>query len=392
MPPSPARPLIVLVAPLNWGLGHATRCIPLIHTLQQLGCEVITASDGASRTLLVEEFPLLTHLSSPHTTIRYSRFKWLFGWAMLQLLPRFWIQLKREQRWIKKIVRKYRINAIVSDNRYGLAHPKVPGVIITHQLDIRSGYGRMADKLARHILYRYIDRFQGVWVPDVAEEPSLAGALSHPIKAPGIPLHYIGMLNRLATAEPSPAPGDGPVLVLLSGPEPQRTILEKIILEQAATFSEQLIVVRGLPTAAKNKDAVETPQHIASDSLALLYGVSRVKLFDHLSAPDLQTLLPTVSYIICRSGYTTLMEMIPLQKKLLLIPTPGQPEQTYLAAHADRLQYAPQFSQRGFSIVEAMQVARRYCYRLPTHLSEKSHRDTVTQWIEALKSSHHNSD
>ena len=151
-------------------------------------------------------------------------------------------------------------------------------------------------------------------------------------------------------------------------------------------------MVRGLPTAAKNKDAVETPQHIASDSLALLYGVSRVKLFDHLSAPDLQTLLPTVSYIICRSGYTTLMEMIPLQKKLLLIPTPGQPEQTYLAAHADRLQYAPQFSQRGFSIVEAMQVARRYCYRLPTHLSEKSHRDTVTQWIEALKSSHHNSD
>ena len=391
MLPNPARPLVVLVAPLNWGLGHATRCIPLIYTLQQLGCEVITASDGASRSLLVEEFPMLTHLSSPHTPIRYSRFKWLFGWAMLRLIPRFWIQLKREQRWIKKTVRKYRINAIVSDNRYGLAHPKVPGVIITHQLDIRTGYGRLADQLARQILYRYINRYQSVWVPDVPEEPSLAGALSHPLQAPASPLCYIGVLNRLATLQPQPAPEDGPVLVLLSGPEPQRTILEKIILEQAASFSEQLIVVRGLPAAAGNDVANEPLPDSLASSLPLLYGVSRIKLFDHLSAVELQRLLPSVSYIICRSGYTTLMEMIPLQKKLILIPTPGQPEQTYLAAHADRLHYAPQFSQRGFSIVQALQAARQYPYRLPTHFNETSHHTTVSRWIEALKSNRRNS-
>jgi UDP:flavonoid glycosyltransferase YjiC (YdhE family) len=390
MLPSSARSLVILVAPLNWGLGHATRCIPLIHTLQQLGCEVITASDGASRTLLVEEFPLLTHLSSPHTPIRYSRYKWLFGWAMLRLIPRFWIQLKREQRWIKKTVRRYHINAIISDNRYGLAHPNVPAVIITHQLGIRTGYGRLADRLARQLLYRYINRYQAVWVPDVGKEPSLAGALSHPLQVPAIPLHYIGMLNRLSMAQPQPAPADGPVLVLLSGPEPQRTILEKIILEQAASYTEQLIVVRGLPTSASNNtannDANEEPPPTPPNSLALLYGVSRVKLFDHLSAADLQALLPTVSYIICRSGYTTLMEMIPLQKKLLLIPTPGQPEQTYLAAHADHLQYAPQFSQHTFSIVQALQTARQYPYLLPTHFSESTRHTTVTRWIEALKS------
>ncbi|MFM8806643.1 MAG: glycosyltransferase [Sphingomonadales bacterium] len=391
MPASPSRPLVVLVAPLNWGLGHATRCIPLIRTLLQRGCEVITASDGASRTLLVEEFPLLTHLSSPHTPIRYSRFTWLFGWAMLRLLPRFWQQLKREQRWIKKTVRTYHINAIVSDNRYGLAHPKVPGVIITHQLNIRTGYGRWADQLAQQLLYHYIDRFNAVWVPDVPEEPSLAGDLSHPPKAPAIPLQYIGLLNRLATTIPQPAPEEGPVLVLLSGPEPQRTLLEKIILQQAASFGEQLIIVRGLPSAHSNEVANKGPQQASAGSLALLYGVSRVTIFDHLSAADLQNLLSTVSYIICRSGYTTLMEMIPLQKKLVLIPTPGQPEQIYLAAHADRLQYAPQFSQRNFSIVQALQVARQYPYRLPTHFNDTVLHSTVSQWIDALKSSRPNS-
>ena len=391
MLPSPTRPLVVLVAPLNWGLGHATRCIPLIRTLQQLGCEVITASDGVSRTLLVEEFPLLTHLSSPHTAVRYSRFKWLFGWAMLRLVPRLWIQLKREQRWIKKTVRKYHINAIISDNRYGLSHPKVPGVIITHQLDIRTGFGRQADLLAQQLLYRYINRFQAVWVPDVPKEPSLAGALSHPLKAPASPLYYIGMLNRLASTPLQAARSDGPILVLLSGPEPQRTILEKIILEQVASFSEQLILVRGLPSASSNDVANEGPQHTPAASLALLYGVSRVTLFDHLSAADLQNLLPSVSYIICRSGYTTLMEMIPLQKKLVLIPTPGQPEQIYLAAHADRQQYAPQFSQHKFSIAQALQVARQYPYRFPTHFSETPLQSTVLQWIDALKVSRHNS-
>lgn len=384
---NPARPLVVLVAPLNWGLGHATRCIPLIHTLQQLECEVIIASDGASKTLLVEEFPLLTHLSSPHTPIRYSRYQWFFGWAMLRLIPRFYSQLKREQRWIKKIVRQYSIDAIVSDNRYGLAHPNVPGIIITHQLGIRTGHGGLADQLARQLLYRYINRYQAVWIPDVPEEPSLAGALSHPHKAPAIPLHYIGILNRLYAMQPQPATDNGPVLVLLSGPEPQRTILEKIILEQVASFSQPLIIVRGLPAAASNNYAAGLRPPDSHSSLDLLYGASRVRLYDHLSTAELQTLLPSVSYVICRSGYTTLMEMIPLQKKLLLIPTPGQPEQTYLATHADRLHYAPQFSQRNFSIAQAIHVARQYPYRFPTHFSESVLHGIVSQWVDLLKSS-----
>ena len=371
MLPAP-RPPVILVAPLNWGLGHATRCIPLIYTLQALGCEVLTASDGASRTLLVEEFPLLTHLSSPHTPIRYSSSKWLFGWAMLKLMPRFWLQIKREQKWIQSIASNYHIDAIVSDNRYGLAHPTIPSIIITHQLGIRTGYGRYTDRKMQQLIYRFINRFQQVWVPDVQEEPSLAGALSHPRTMPKAPVQYLGILNRLSKSPPTPAVADKKVLVLLSGPEPQRTLLEKIIRTEAASFSGQLILVRGLPAHRTEK-------------VTTIPTATNTAIFDHLSTNDLQALLPSVEYIICRSGYTTLMEMIPLHKKLILIPTPGQPEQTYLASHADSQHYAPQFLQEHFSLPEALAAAAHYPYRFPTHFTAGPDATMLGKWVEQIK-------
>jgi hypothetical protein len=390
----PARSPLVLVAPLNWGLGHATRCIPIIHTLQRLGCEVMIASDGASRSLLVEEFPLLTHISSPHTTIRYSRHKWLFGWAMLLLLPRFWLQLKQEQRWVRTIATRYHLDAIIADNRYGLAHPSVPSVIITHQLGILTGWGHFLDRRIQQMIYRYIHRFQQVWVPDIAQEPSMAGVLSHPALLPAIPTQYIGLLNRLSPTPPETAAESASLLVLLSGPEPQRSLLEKIILDQAISYKGPLIVARGLP-APVNEDTsstqLEQTKCISPTSLALLYGISNIKIYDHLGADELQALLPTVSYIICRSGYTTLMEMIPLRKKLLLIPTPGQPEQTYLAHHADHQHYAPQFSQAQFSIQKAIAIGQQYPYRFPDHFNESPLHQIVSHWIAPISKSKENS-
>jgi len=380
MPP-PARPFVVLVAPLNWGLGHATRCIPLIYTLQELGCDVITAADGASRTLLVEEFPQLTHLPSPHTEVRYARYQWLFGWAILKLLPRFWLQLHREQKWVRSTVQRYKIDAIISDNRYGLSYPHIPAVLITHQLGIRTGYGQLADRLVQQILYRYINRYQEVWVPDRQTEPMLAGALSHPHHLPRAPLQYIGVLNRLKTNAPDAASETTQLLVLLSGPEPQRTLLEKIILQQAASFTGQLLLVRGLPSSQPNNPATAS----VDPSLAMLYGVARVRIVDHLTTAQLQQVLPSVDFIVCRSGYTTLMEMIPLQKKLLLIPTPGQPEQSYLAAYADRQRYAPQFLQQHFSLEQAIQVANQYPYRFPGAFTETPQAAVVTRFIDQLK-------
>jgi predicted glycosyltransferase len=382
--PSLTRPPVVLVAPLNWGLGHATRCIPLIRELLSKGCKVIVASDGASHALLVEEFPEVTHISSPHTEIRYSKSPRWFGWAMIKLLPRFWLQIKREQRWIRSIVDAYQIEAIISDNRYGMAHPAIASVLITHQLGIQTGYGKQVDRWIQKVLYRFIDQYQSVWVPDVKEDPSLAGTLSHPVSYPTIPVEYVGMLNRFSRSNPKATTSskeDRSVLVLLSGPEPQRTLLEKLILKQAASFNGSLIIVRGLPAVVNAQTAANTDQQ----HLQELYGIPRVRQFDHLAATELQNLLQGVDYIVCRSGYTTLMEMIPLQKKLLLIPTPGQPEQQYLASYADQQRYAPFWSQDRFSLVAALEEASRYPYHFPDLLNKNALGQVVSSLLESLR-------
>ena len=382
--PSLTRPPVVLVAPLNWGLGHATRCIPLIRELLSRGCKVIVASDGASHALLVEEFPEVTHISSPHTEIRYSKSPRWFGWAMIKLLPRFWLQIKREQRWIRSIVAAYQIEAIISDNRYGMAHPAIPSVLITHQLGIQTGYGKQVDRWIQKVLYRFIDQYQSVWVPDVKEDPSLAGTLSHPVSYPTIPVEYVGMLNRFSRSNPKATTSskeDRPVLVLLSGPEPQRTLLEKLILKQAASFNGSLIIVRGLPAVVNAQTVTNTDQQ----HLQELYGIPRVRQFDHLAATELQNLLQGVDYIVCRSGYTTLMEMIPLQKKLLLIPTPGQPEQQYLASYADQQRYAPFWNQDRFSLVAALEEASRYPYHFPDLLNNNALGPVVSSLLESLR-------
>ena len=279
------------------------------------------------------------------------------------------------------MVDRYRIDAILSDNRYGLAHPSVTSVFITHQLEIRTGYGRIANRITQRILYRLMDRFQQIWVPDTEATPSLAGALSHPHDPPAVPIQYIGVLNRLAAIEPDTPKMPKQLLVLLSGPEPQRSLLEAILLKQVASLSEQLVLVRGLPATANAAKRSE----LTEPSLSLLYGPSRIKIFDHLTTDQLQQLLPSVEYIICRSGYTTLMEMIPLQKKLLLIPTPGQPEQTYLASYADSQQYAPQFSQQGFSIEHALRVARQYPYSFPAHFEHTTRQTVVARFVDQLR-------
>lgn len=382
--PSLTRPPVVLVAPLNWGLGHATRCIPLIQELLLKGCKVIVASDGASRTLLVEEFSDLIHISSPHTEIRYSKSPRWFGWAMIKLLPRFWLQIKREQRWIRSMVAAYQIEAIISDNRYGMAHPAIPSVLITHQLGIQTGHGKQVDRWIQKVLYRFIGHYRAVWVPDVKEEPSLAGSLSHPVSYPTIPVEYVGMLNRFSRSNPKATGSlvkDRPVLVLLSGPEPQRTLLEKLILKQAASFHGLLIIVRGLPTVVNAQTTTNTDQQ----HLQEVYGIPHVRQFDHLGATELQKLLQGVDYIVCRSGYTTLMEMIPLQKKLLLIPTPGQPEQQYLASHSDQQRYAPFWSQDRFSLEDALEEASRYPYHFPDLLNKNALGPVVSSLLESLR-------
>ncbi|HRY33135.1 MAG TPA: glycosyltransferase [Bacteroidales bacterium] len=305
----------VLISPLDWGLGHASRCIPLIRKLQAFSCEVILASSGDALTMLLSEFPDLYCISLPDSNIRYSS-RLLTYPALLLQLPRLAQQLKRENEITRDIVRDHRIDAIISDNRYGVYHPGIPSVLMTHQLEIRSPLGHPLFKgLIRKLHAGLISRFDQCWIPDFPGSLNLSGALSH-----GFPLpenyHYIGPLSRFRPGRASPDNTAKTITVLLSGPEPQRSRLEAILLPQCRELGLPVSFIRGRPSTVDNLPAN-----------------GKVKCYNYLSYSNLHSILQETDLVICRSGYSSVMDLFRLQKRALLIPTPAQSEQQYLAGY-----------------------------------------------------------
>lgn len=350
------RPKRILVAPLNWGLGHATRCIPLIKSLQQNQCEVILAANGAAAKLLQSEFPTLTLLTPPATEISYSRSATFFVWHLIIQLPRMIKQVQQEKKWLAKQIDMLQIEAVISDNRYGLFHPSIPSILITHQLEVKTGLGKWINKIVTQLMRRLLLHFDELWIPDYTGAFSLAGELSHPKTASLPPVKYLGLLNRFSELTNSTSQQNGSVLLMVSGPEPQRSLLEKI-------FREQLIACPGVFTLICGKPKITQAKKIeGKESLPLLYGTSTNAIHEHLDAHQLQEEIKKAEFIICRSGYTSLMELIPTWKKILLIPTPGQAEQTYLAKYCQEKGYAPYLTQKEFTLEKALQVIQQFSY------------------------------
>ena len=330
----PPRALRVLVSPLDWGLGHATRVIPLIRTLLDEGCEVTIAASDASKSLLRAEFPELVVLDIPGYRIRYPQKGSQFFRKMAFQLPRILQAILREHLWLRAAMRAHRWDIVVSDNRYGLFHARVHAVILTHQVRIRTGR-RLMDVLLRPMLWRMLGCFDAVWVPDMPYEPNLAGDLCHG----RMPAHvtHIGPLSRFAALG---APAASRLLMLLSGPEPQRTIFESILRRELATFAGDVVVVRGLPGS----------DHRHTDG-------NGVEWIDHLPARQLEALVSDLGLVISRSGYSTVMDLVRMGRPAVLVPTPGQGEQEYLARHLCATGLFPSLSQEAFTLSEALRMA-----------------------------------
>lgn len=296
----------VLIAPLNWGLGHATRCIPLIRALQDLGADVLLASDGVALNLLQAEFPHLPCLELPSYRIRYDTpsMVWNIGRQLPRILWAIWQEHQVVERWVKQ----YDLSGILSDNRYGCFSRRVNSVFITHQLHVRVPW---LSWLVRPTLRLFMAQFDAIWVPDVAEPPGLSGALSHADKLPSSRVQFIGILTRMSSYERHP---EYDVAVVLSGPEPQRSLLEQRLLEQAMFSPLKFIFIQG-KTQAKN-------HHFVSPN---------IEVVTFLTSEELNQVLLSTQWLISRSGYSSIMDLAALGKKAILIPTPGQTEQEYLA-------------------------------------------------------------
>ena len=214
----------VLVAPLDWGLGHATRCIPIIRALLSNGYEVLIGAEGVQAILLQTEFPSLQILPLKGYHVRYSKKSWLFLFKIVMQLPYLQRIIKYEHQWLEKIIKEHSIDLVISDNRFGLSSQTIPCIFITHQLNIKAPFVWM-EKILQRINYKYINRFTRCWVPDAAGDNNAGGDLSHPAILPRTEVEYMGLLSRF---EIEAIEKKYDYCILLSGPEPQRTLLEEI--------------------------------------------------------------------------------------------------------------------------------------------------------------------
>ena len=355
----------ILVAPLDWGLGHATRCIPIIRELLLQDADVIIAADKRPYELLKKEFPSLTFVRFPGFTVTYPDGDQIAS-KIIGQIPKMISGSFREHAALKKMIRELKIDAAISDNRFGLFSKKIPCVYVTHQICIMMPEQlQWASRFIYFLNKIIIERYTACWIPDDAGEDNLSGRLSHFYPLPQN-ASYIGPLTRFK--KDSNAVKEYDVLVVLSGPEPQRTTLENIIMDQLKTVRCKSLVVRGIP---------EKSQHIKiSESISVVSFLDSEALNRAMLASDI---------IISRPGYSTIMDLAALGKKAVFIPTPGQTEQEYLAAELVKNGKFCIQRQESFSLSSALEQAKQYPGFSERESSHSSPKDSIQKLISQLR-------
>jgi UDP-N-acetylglucosamine transferase subunit ALG13 len=354
----------ILIAPLDWGLGHTSRCLPLIRYLQALGHKVIVAGNDSQRRFMKKACPGVDTLPLDGYDIRYSKGSAGFMFSMFRQLPGVLASVRNEHGWLTEQAAKHGFDGIISDNRYGLFHKRIPSVIMTHQVAVSTGLGRVADEIVRRLHSKYLQRFDNCWIVDAAGERNLGGKLSHPKLIPANAA-YMGLLSQFDVS--NNRDGDH-LLVLLSGPEPQRTILAQKLWLQLQAYKGKVVFVEG---SDKVKQPLLIPTHI--------------EWHGRLATNELQPLIQNARMVICRSGYSTLMDLTAMGKKAIVIPTPGQTEQKYLAKHLHREGVFFAASQRRFILQQALDSAKLFPFKqLGLQDAFEGYKTTIDNWLQTL--------
>jgi len=325
----------ILVVVLNWGLGHAARSTPLIQRLLEAGHQVVLASDGRAGLLLRQEFPSLDYEELPGYNIRYGSSNMILNIAWQW--PKIIAAAFKEHTKVKILAKKHQIDLIISDSRFGCFHPTIKSIFITHQLWIKTPYPLLSF-VTNKLNHWLIKQFNECWIPDGTNEQSIAGKLSQPIT--NVLYRYLGHLSRMQYKD---LPPKYPLIALLSGPEPQRTRFEKLILEQAQSMKITMLIIQG-----KTEGGQEFRK------------VGNITIIPSLSGSALNETLLSGELILCRAGYSSIMDLFVLQKPAILIPTPGQTEQEHLAERLMKKGWYYSQKQNNFSLEHALEVAREY--------------------------------
>ncbi len=327
-----------LIAPLDWGLGHATRCIPIARALLRRGQDVLIAASGAPAVLLRKELPHLRIVPIVNYDMRYGASVPALYARFPVMLLRVAVRAERERRETANLVAEHGIDTVISDNRFGCHSSGAYSVYLTHQMRIRMppGFGWLEGALAS-AHRRIIDKYDMLWVPDVPGEGNLTGTLTAPELLPDTH-RFVGPLSRFGGA-PEVRARETPLdlLVMISGPEPQRSLFERTIRRELATFDGRAVVLLGKPGIIRDREVD-----------------GGVTYLSHVSGERTRALLLSAKALVCRAGYTSIMELVTLRRTAILVPTPGQTEQEYLARRLADQGRCVACDQRGFRLEPAL--------------------------------------
>lgn len=331
-----------------------------------MGHRVLIGANGRSRDLLQLEFPDLTYVPLPDYDVRYPA-SGAMSLMMLVQLPRLIRTVFAEKAALNHLIQEHKIDAVISDNRFGLGSRKIVSVYMTHQIAIQAPERLKWVEPLLYFLHKLVMRsYHQIWIPDYKEEPYLSGDLSHSKELPNNAI-FIGPLSRFSLSSESATKVDNfglpdkiDILVLLSGPEPQRSIFEKIIFEQLKGRDEQILILRG------------TPDDDAGYRLS-----ESVNVVNHLPAQLLESVFKKATVIIARAGYSTIMDLATTGKKAILIPTPGQTEQEYLAESLMQKRLFYSETQDNFSIERSLGEVNNYAGVFPDLNNEDKLRDVI---------------
>jgi len=333
----------VLLSPLSWGLGHATRDIPIIRSLLDHHHDVTIAACGNALAVLQHEFPECSFIEfndypSPYSSSRFFIPKFIAS------LPTISRALSEERRNLKRILEKNHYDLIISDNRVGVYSLKIPTIFITHQIHYHFPLLFWPIELSSIIAnYFLFDNYSQVIVPDNPPGPaSLAGKLSRPVH--GLTDSKVFFSGILSSTSKMDIEQDLDNLILISGPEPQRTRLEEILTPMLSELEGSTIVLLGSPKKKQTRSLSD-----------------RCTLISYASTQEKVQLMNRAKFVICRSGYTSMMELAELNKRYgLFIPTPGQPEQEYLSYYYEKMGWFYSKSQYKLNLIEDIPTAMKY--------------------------------
>ena len=354
---------LALIAPLDWGLGHTTRCIPIIAELTKNNFEIVIACNSIQKSVLGPEFPDALFINLEGYNLKYGSSRFLTITKLFLQLPKILISIKQENLQLKRILTQFSPNIIISDNRYGVFSSSIPSIFITHQLDILTGTGVLNNRIARFVTHKLIGRFSECWVPDFDTGFKFAGRLSRAPASVPFRVRYIGALSRFHTCGTTTL--EEYILVVLSGPEPQRSRLEEILLRQLAATAVSVILVRGVPP--------DRPVPVTG---------SNITMINFSSGKALNALICGAKYVVSRSGYTSIMDLLKLRKKTILIPTPGQAEQEYLARYLSQQNIAVACNQASLDIEQCINAAADI--KLPPQSDMNFYKTAISDSIKRL--------